>query len=80
MKCFRNSLLIADGEDGLQAARHVIAACTSEREADLIVMGTLRRISIPGLTIGNTAEDVLRDMQTAILVVIPSNFASRVSK
>ena len=54
----------------------VITACAREREADLIVMGTLGRVSVPGLIIGNTAEDVLREMQTAVLAVKPSGFVS----
>jgi nucleotide-binding universal stress UspA family protein len=56
----------------------VIAACASEREADLVVMGTLGRVGAPGLIIGNTAEDVLREIQTAVLAVKPSGFVSPV--
>ncbi len=54
----------------------IISACASEREADLIVMGTLGRAGIPGLIIGNTAEDVLRETQTAVLAVKPGGFVS----
>jgi len=56
----------------------VVSACTRDREADLIVMGTLGRVGIPGLIIGNTAEDVLRETQTAVLAVKPSGFVSPV--
>jgi nucleotide-binding universal stress UspA family protein len=41
-------------------------------------MGTLGRVGIPGLIIGNTAEDVLRETQTAVLAVKPSGFISPV--
>jgi len=58
----------------------VITACARECEADLIVMGTLGRVSIPGLIIGNTAEDVLREMQTAVLAVKPGGFVSPIVK
>lgn len=56
----------------------IISACAREREADLIVMGTLGRAGIPGLIIGNTAEDVLRQTQTAVLAVKPGDFVSPV--
>jgi nucleotide-binding universal stress UspA family protein len=57
---------------------HVISTCVRKREADLIVMGTLGRVGIPGLIIGNTAEDVLRETQTAVLAVKPGGFVSPV--
>lgn len=56
----------------------VIPACAGTREVDLIVMGTLGRVGIPGLIIGNTAEDVLRETQTAVLAVKPGGFISPV--
>ena len=56
----------------------IISACARDRRADLIVMGTLGRVGIPGLIIGNTAEDVLRETQTAVLAVKPSGFISPV--
>jgi hypothetical protein len=37
-----------------------------------------RQAGVPGLIIGNTAEDVLREMQTAVLAVKPSGFVSPV--
>ena len=43
----------------------VISDSAATREVDLIVMGTLGRAGIPGLIIGNTAEDVLREAHTA---------------
>jgi nucleotide-binding universal stress UspA family protein len=57
----------------------VVSSCARETGADLIVMGTLGRIGIPGLFIGNTAEDVLRETQTPVLAVKPSGFVSPVS-
>jgi nucleotide-binding universal stress UspA family protein len=56
----------------------VISSSATQRAADLIVMGTLGRVGIPGLFIGNTAEDVLRETQTAVLAVKPSGFVSPV--
>jgi len=52
----------------------IVSACARDRGADLIVMGTLGRVGIPGLIIGNTAEDVLRETQTAVLAVKPGGF------
>jgi nucleotide-binding universal stress UspA family protein len=56
----------------------VISAHAGQRQADLIVMGTLGRVGIPGLIIGNTAEDVLRETPTAVLAVKPGGFVSPV--
>ncbi|MEW8508971.1 MAG: universal stress protein [Candidatus Thiodiazotropha sp.] len=46
--------------------------------ADLIVMGTLGRSGIPGLFIGNTAEEVLQNARASILAVKPPSFVSPV--
>jgi nucleotide-binding universal stress UspA family protein len=56
----------------------MISAYTREQGIDLVVMGTLGRIGIPGLFIGNTAEDVLRETQTPVLAVKPGGFVSPV--
>ena len=56
----------------------ILSARAREQPTDLIVMGTLGRVGIPGLFIGNTAEDVLREAQTAVLAVKPSAFVSPV--
>lgn len=56
----------------------IVSARAREQPTDLIVMGTLGRVGIPGLFIGNTAEDVLRETQTAVLAVKPSAFVSPV--
>ena len=53
-----------------------ISGYAREQEYDLIVMGTLGRTGIAGLFIGNTAEDVLRETQTAVLAAKPDGFVS----
>ncbi len=58
---------------------NIVSACAREQGADLIVMGTIGRAGIPGLIIGNTAEDVLRETQTPVLAVKPSDFVSPVA-
>jgi len=57
----------------------IISEYARKQRADLIVMGTLGRTGIPGLIIGNTAEDVLRQSQTAVLAVKPAGFVSPVT-
>ncbi len=56
----------------------VITDFASQQQADLIIMGTLGRAGIPGLIIGNTAEDVIQETQTAVLAVKPGGFVSPV--
>jgi len=56
----------------------MLSAFTREQGIDLVVMGTLGRIGIPGLFIGNTAEDVLRETQTPVLAVKPRGFVTPV--
>ena len=56
----------------------IISEYAREQESDLIVMGTLGRTGIAGLFIGNTAEDVLRETQTAVLAAKPDGFVSPV--
>jgi nucleotide-binding universal stress UspA family protein len=73
---------LSTGSDNVRLLKgrpaQTISSCAAERAADLIVMGTLGRVGIPGLFIGNTAEDVLRETQTAVLAVKPSGFVSPV--
>jgi universal stress protein E len=57
----------------------IISGYAREQEHDLIVMGTLGRAGIAGLFIGNTAEDVLRETQTAVLSVKPDGFVSPIA-
>ena len=57
----------------------IISAYAREQEHDLIVMGTLGRAGIAGLFIGNTAEDVLREAQTAVLTVKPNGFVTPIA-
>ncbi|WP_018982887.1 universal stress protein [Salinimonas chungwhensis] len=46
---------------------------------DLLVMGTVARTGIPGLLIGNTAEDVLLDISCNVLALKPPGFVSPVT-
>ncbi|MEW8624603.1 MAG: universal stress protein [Candidatus Thiodiazotropha sp.] len=59
-------------------ASRVIHQLSDSLNADLIVMGTVGRTGVPGLFIGNTAEDVLQNAKASILAVKPSSFVSPV--
>jgi nucleotide-binding universal stress UspA family protein len=57
----------------------VIPRFVRERQADLIVMGTVARTGIAGLLIGNTAEDILQAIDCSVLAVKPLGFVTPVS-
>ena len=48
----------------------------STNQIDLLVMGTQGRTQIPGLLLGNTAEQILPGLHASLLVVKPSGFKS----
>ncbi len=56
-----------------------IRELSTELGADLIVIGTVGRGGIPGLIIGNTAEEVLQTTQASVLAVKPEGFVSPVT-
>tara|TARA_R110001583_G_scaffold45885_1_gene144194 strand:+ start:2804 stop:3790 length:987 start_codon:yes stop_codon:yes gene_type:complete len=60
------------------AASEIIPEMAKKLQADLVVMGTVARTGIAGLFIGNTAEDVLEQLQCSVLAVKPHGFVSPV--
>ncbi len=60
-------------------ADQVVSALANELGVDLIVMGTVGRVGIPGLLIGNTAEDILSQINSSVLAVKPAGFISPVT-
>jgi nucleotide-binding universal stress UspA family protein len=56
-----------------------IRTLSNELHADLVIMGTLGRRTIPGLFIGTTAEDVLTTTQASVLAIKPASFVSPVT-
>ncbi len=51
-----------------------------EREhEDLLVMGTIARTGVAGLIIGNTAEQILRELKCSVLAVKPDGYESPVN-
>jgi len=61
-----------------ERAPKAISSLSEAVGADLIVMGTVGRTGIPGMIIGNTAEEVLQTTKASILAVKPSGFVSPV--
>lgn len=60
-------------------ADRVIPDACEELRAELVVMGTVGRVGIPGLTIGNTAEAILSQIDCSVLAVEPAGFVSLVT-
>ena len=46
---------------------------------DLLVMGSLGRSGLDGFVIGNTAEQILNQVQCSVLTLKPENFASQLA-
>ena len=60
-------------------ADDVIPLITHEKQVDLIVMGTVGRSGLSGLLMGNTAEQILSQINCSVLAVKPPGFVSPVS-
>jgi nucleotide-binding universal stress UspA family protein len=58
---------------------NVITEFVEAHQIDLIVMGTVARIGIPGLLIGNTAETILQRVNCSVLAVKPDGFVSPIT-
>ena len=48
-------------------------------DIELIVMGTAGRVGLPGFFIGNTAEEVLRQVDCPVLTVKSEDFVTPVT-
>ncbi|MEO1078787.1 MAG: universal stress protein [Pseudomonadota bacterium] len=55
-----------------------IPEVAQQLDASVVVMGTVARSGIPGLIIGNTAEDILQQLRCSILAIKPEGFESPV--
>lgn len=53
-----------------------IAESVAAQKADLLILGTLARSGLPGLLIGNTAEDLLERVNCSVLTIKPAQFKS----
>lgn len=61
------------------AARKEIPALAKKLNADCIVMGTVGRTGIPGLLIGNTAENILGQIECSVIAIKPPGFVTTVT-
>jgi len=59
-------------------AKELISAIVNDYEIDLLVMGTVGRIGIPGFFVGNTADSVLRQVSCSVLAIKPDGFVTPV--
>jgi len=95
VKRFKNILLFVDQKTGGKAILRRAAALAQNNRAqltvvdvidlaaehgiDLIVMGTVCRTGVAGFFIGNTAENVLQQVDCSVLTVKPEGFVSPVN-
>jgi universal stress protein E len=56
----------------------IIRRKAADHQVELIVMGTIGRTGIPGFFIGNTAENLLGQVECSVLTVKPSGFITPV--
>jgi universal stress protein E len=59
---------------GLTSPSNAILACVDRLNPDLVVMGTISRAGIAGLSVGNTAERMLGHLDCSMLTVKPADF------
>ncbi len=60
-------------------AKKIVPKVTKEIGAELVVMGTVGRAGVPGLLIGNTAENILNQLDCSVLAIKPDNFESPIT-
>lgn len=75
--------LVAEAKVGVHTLHHVrgkpektIAGIVEKIGADVVVMGTVARTGVSGFFIGNTAENVLRQLSCSLIALKPENFVS----
>lgn len=56
----------------------IIPAFSQDNDIEVMVMGTVARSGIPGLLIGNTAETILRLINSSVITLKPKGFESPV--
>jgi len=85
-----DEVIVTQGNDALQFLRpmkHVVKGLPRTEiprlakglDVDLVVMGTVARTGIPGLFIGNTAEEILQQIECSVLAVKPQSFVTPVT-
>jgi nucleotide-binding universal stress UspA family protein len=59
--------------------RYEVPKLAAQLNVELIVLGTVGRVGIPGLLMGNTAEEILAQIDCSVLAIKPPGFVSPVS-
>jgi universal stress protein E len=59
---------------GLTSPSNAILECAKRFDPDLVVMGTISRAGIAGLSVGNTAERMLAHLDCSMLTLKPADF------
>ena len=60
-------------------ASNTVLSLVNDIGIELVVMGTVGRAGIPGWLIGNTAENILAQIDCSVLTVKPDGFVSPVA-
>lgn len=60
-------------------AGHAISELAKQQGIDLVVMGTIARTGVAGALIGNTAEQILDQIECSVLTIKPDEFVSPVT-
>jgi nucleotide-binding universal stress UspA family protein len=60
-------------------ASEVLPRVAAQKEVDLLVMGTIGRSGLQGLIMGNTAENVLKEVTCSVLTLKPKGFKSPIA-
>jgi len=60
-------------------AQYVVSELARELEVDLVVMGTVARTGVDGFFMGNTAENILGELDCSVLTIKPPGFSSPVT-
>jgi nucleotide-binding universal stress UspA family protein len=56
----------------------IISSYTSDHNIDILIMGTVARTGLSGFIIGNTAENILQQIDCSLLALKPKGFVSPV--
>jgi nucleotide-binding universal stress UspA family protein len=56
----------------------VIPRYAEEQMMDIVVMGSVARVGIPGLLVGNTAEKIVGKIENSVFSIKPDGFVSPV--
>ncbi len=79
--------LAPDTMDYLKPQKHIvhgyprreIAATTKSLDTDVIVMGTVARLGVPGFIMGGTAEETMNQLNCAVVGIKPAGFTSPIT-